>query len=94
MTLTLELSPEQKARVEAEAQRIGSTPPDVLEDLIDEHLPPANLSERDATLALFEQWRKEDENMTEEEIEQEEQFWVDFRESLNETRRACGMREI
>ena len=94
MTLTLELSPEQTARVEAEAKRNGSTAPDVVQCLIDEHLPPPSKPESDPTLALFEEWRKEDANMSEEEIEEEERFWVDFRESLNETRRACGMREL
>jgi hypothetical protein len=46
------------------------------------------------TQALFRKWEEEDALMTEEEREQETQFWEEFQESINNERKKAGMRKL
>jgi hypothetical protein len=48
----------------------------------------------DPTLKLFEQWDKEAEAMTPEELEAERRLFEQLENNMNETRRACGMRTL
>lgn len=92
--MTLELLPDELARVEAAAKRTRSAPRQVLHNLIVEHLPTEEKEESDPTLALFEQWDREDAERTDEEAARETEFWSDFKESLNGVRRAASLREL
>jgi hypothetical protein len=95
MTLTIELTPEQEARLAAAARQEGLEPADLARKIVTEHLPPAIPGDKeDPTLALFAQWAKEDEQMTPEEIEQEGRLWRDFERGVNETRQSQGMRQL
>ena len=91
MTLTVDLTQEELARVAEEARRTGKSAPTVLRN---HHLPPLEMPVQDPTLALFEQWDKEDAKRTDADVAQEAEFWKEFRSSLNEVRRASGLREI
>jgi len=92
MTLTLELSPTEEARLGAAARRQGLAPDQILHGLMDEYLPPAE--ETDPMLALFAQWAEEDAQMTPEEIAEERRLWEQFEANVNETRGALGMRRL
>ena len=50
--------------------------------------------ERNAALALFEQWAREDANLTPGEIEEERRLFDQLNKNINETRRASGMRTL
>ena len=93
MTLTIELTPTEQARLEAAAQREGIAPADLARKLVTEHLPAAveKGGEEDPTLALFAQWAEEDARMTPEEFEQDRRLWEQFEKGVNESRQALGM---
>ena len=90
MTLTIELTPEQEARLAEAAQREGIEPGALAQKLVADHLPPA--IEQDPTLALFEQWRQEEALLTPEEIEQESRLWESVEHGINAARAEQGMR--
>ena len=94
MTLTIELTPEQAARLAAAAREKGAAPEEYAHQLLAEHLPPIppDETEQDPTLALFARWEQEDAHMTPEEIEQERKLWEEFERDINATRQAMGMR--
>ncbi len=96
MTLNIELTPEQQARLAAAAKRAGLQPAKFATKLVTEHLPDVGLEQKDEdpTLALFAQWEQEDANMTPEEIEQERRLWEEFEKGINSTRQAQGMRQL
>ena len=95
MTLTIELTPEQEARLNAIAQREGLDPAEVVKKRVAEHLPlTLQDEERDPTLALFAQWDKEDQNMTPEEIAEENRTWEEFRANINAERDRAGARPV
>ena len=95
MTLYIELNPEQEARLTAVAQREGIDPAEVVKKLVAEHLPPIQQEEvQDPTLALFAQWDKEDQNMTHEEIEEENRTWEAFKANMNADRDRAGARRV
>ena len=86
MTVTLELTPTEEARL-AEAVRLTGLPPDeAAHSVLAEHLPPVDSGENDPTLALFAQWNAEDAAMTAEEAEAERRLWERFESNVNETR--------
>lgn len=74
MTLQLTLPPKTEERLAQEAQRRGESSEAVALKLLDEHLPPPLDERRTAAMAMFEQWRKEDELATPEEIAQGEEL--------------------
>src|SRR5689334_2126786 len=80
MTLTIQLNPEQEARLTEITAREGLDPAEVATKLVIEHLPPAPPDEvTDPMLALFAQWEKEDQNITPEEIAEENRTWEQFK---------------
>ena len=94
MTVTLELTPTEEARL-AEASRLTGLPPDeAAHSLLAEHLPPAPDAAEDSTLALFARWDAEDAQMTTEEVAEEQNLWDRFESGVNETRAALGMRRL
>lgn len=90
MTLTIELPPNEEARLEAAARRQGIAVEECVRRLLAEHLPPAEANE--PTLALLAQWMEEDATDDPEEIRKAEEEWEDFKRNLNETRAAAGAR--
>jgi hypothetical protein len=94
MTLTIELSPTEEARLLAAARNTGVAPSDFAKTLMTEHLPPTSEERDDPTLALFAQWEKEDAAMTPEETEADRLLWEKFQANVNETRRALGMMQL
>ena len=98
MTLTLDLSPAEEARLAAAARQKGLAPAALVKALVTEHLPehapaPADPPE-DPTLALFAQWSQEDAQKTPAETAQEDRLWEEFENGINETRDALGMRRL
>ena len=65
MTLEFTLPPELEDRLKREAERQGLPADAVTLKILNEHLPPAD--RRAAAIAMLQQWRKEDEAMTDEE---------------------------
>lgn len=98
MTLTIDLSPAEQARLTAAARQKGVAPAELARELVTSHLPPAPAEPgdepEDPTLALFAQWEKEDAQMTPEEVERERRLWEQFEQGINETRAALGMRRL
>ena len=95
MTLTIELTPEQEARLAEVAREEGLEPTALAQKFVADRLPtlPA-IPEQDPTLALFAQWRREDALMTPEEIEQERKLWEAVEQGINESRAEQGMRQL
>ena len=94
MTLTIDLTPAEEARLTAAARRAGLAPAEAARKLVTEHLPPAPEGEEDPTLALFAQWDAEDRQMTPEEAAEEQRVWERFEGGVNETRQELGMRHL
>lgn len=95
MTLTIELTPEQEARLTSVAQRQGIAPAELVQKLVTEYLPSSQLEEpEDPTLALFAQWEKEDAQMTPEEIAAENRQWEEFKGNINAERDRAGARRV
>ena len=96
MTLTIELSAAEQARLAAAARQEGMAPAELARRVLAENLPP--LSEGapagDPTLELFRQWAAEDAKRTPDEAAQENELWEQFQANLNETRQALGMRRL
>lgn len=93
MTLTIELTSAEEARLVAAARQEGMPPAELARKLVTDHLQQTAKAS-DPTLALFAQWESEDAQMTPEEMDQERRLWEKFEVGINETRRALGMREL
>jgi hypothetical protein len=96
MTLTIDLTPSEQARLAAAAPQEGILPAELARRLVSEHLPPPaeGKAGEDPTLALFAQWKRDDARMTPEEIEEEQRLWEQFVRGINQTREALGMRHL
>jgi len=90
MTLTIELTPEEEARLRAAAARDGVSMADCARRVLADHLPPE--APRDRTLELSAQWEAEDATDDPEEIARRNQEWEEFRDNINATRAAAGAR--
>lgn len=95
-SLTLQLSPDEQARLNAAAEQEGMAPAELARKVLADHLPPlaAELQPEDPTLALFRQWEQEGTARTPEEAARENELWERFQSNVNETRRALGMRTL
>ena len=93
MTLTIDLSPAEEAKLKAAARQKGLEPVAIIKQLVAERLPEPR-PEDDATLTLFAQWAEEAKAMTPEESEQEQRLWEQFEIGINESREASGMRRL
>lgn len=94
MTVTLELTPTEEARLAEASRQTGLLPEEAIHSVLDEHLPSLPVGENDPTLALFAQWNAEDAAMTAEEADAERQLWERFESNVNETRQAQHMRML
>src|SRR4051812_49185970 len=89
MTLTIELTHQEEAQLNAAAEQEGLEPAALAKRLMAYHFPPVQpMEEADPTLALFDRWKKEDAQMSPEEAEQERRLWEEFEKGINETREA------
>ena len=94
MSLTIELSPFEKAQLDAEAEREGLPVEELARKLVIRDLKQENghVEAEDPTLALFRKWKEEDAEMTPEEVEGENALFDQFLKNVNETRASLGMR--
>ena len=97
MTLILELTPEQEAELQAQADRKGLPLHDfALQRLVG--MPRISGSgmdaENTALLRLLQEWDEEDGAMTEEEVAQEAASWEQIKSNLNAARAAGGERQL
>jgi hypothetical protein len=92
LTLTIELTPEEEARLRAAAQERGVDPAECARQVLRDHLPP--LAPGEATKALFAAWAAEDATDDPEEIAAAEREWEEFKANINATRAAAGSRLI
>jgi hypothetical protein len=93
MTLTIELTPTEEARLTAAARQAGMAPTELARKLLTEHLP-AVTSDRpeDPTLALFAQWDADDAQMTPEEVTEAQRDYDEFTRWMNAERARAGAR--
>jgi hypothetical protein len=96
MTLSIELEPDEEARLAAAARREGLEPAELVRKLMIEHLPPVTPTEEDEdpTLALFAQWDREDAQMTPAEVEAARREFEEFKQNIDAERRRAGARII
>lgn len=93
--MTLHVSNRVEGRLKTLAEQVGLDPAAFVEKLIAEYQPEGpQTSHQDPTLSLFAQWRKEDSQMTNDEVEQEAQLWREFEKGINETRQSLGMERL
>jgi hypothetical protein len=96
MSVVIELSPDEQARLAAAAEQEGVAPAELARKVLTKHLPA--LAEgpqpEDPTLALFRQWEAEGAARTPEEAAQENELWEQFQANVNETRALLGMRKL
>jgi hypothetical protein len=97
MTIILELTPEEQARLRDKAARLGLDESAYLRRLVDADTAPARPTgppPGDNTLALLQEWREESARMTPEEAEQARAEWEELKAGLNAERAATGERLI
>ena len=100
MTLTIELTPEDEAKLCLVARTRGMNPTDLARKLVFENLPlvpQGETKEADGevpTIALFRKWDEEDANMTPEEIEEAQREWEQFKRNMNAERIRAGSRPL
>jgi hypothetical protein len=96
MTLMIELTPGEEARLVAAAQEEGIEPTELARRFVRERLSPpvGNGREQDPMLALFRQWDEEDAAMTPEEVAEETRQWEELKANLNAERDREGARRV
>lgn len=95
MTVTIDLTAEQYARIQEAARHSGRNPSEVASDIVTKHLPDIEAPmAKDPMLALFEQWDEEDADMTPDEIEAENKNWETFKANINAERARAGSRLV
>jgi hypothetical protein len=93
MTLTIELTPTEEARLTAAARQAGMAPTELARKLLTEHLPAVTSdSPEDPTLALFAQWDADDAQMTPEEVIEAQRDYDEFTCRMNAERARAGAR--
>jgi hypothetical protein len=92
MTLAIDLTPEEEARLAAVAREKGLDEAECVRQLLREHLPP--LEPGTGTKALFAAWDVEDATEDPEEIVARQREWEEFKASINASRAAAKSRLI
>ena len=90
MTLTLDLTPEEEARLQAAARKAGVDVAECARRVLTQHLLRAAPGQ--ATRDLLRAWAVEDATDDPEEIRRAEEELARFKEAMNETRAAAGAR--
>ncbi len=94
MTLQIDLPPREAAWLDDQARRHGVEPAEIVRKLIEQRAEAADGTSNDATLALFEEWDREDAAKSPEQLADEEAMWERFVEGINAARREMGMRQL
>ncbi len=95
MSLTIDFTPVEEARIRAAAKGEGTNPADLVRKLVTAHLPGSLTEESDdPALALLEMWNQEDALMTPEEDKNQEKLWKQFENNINAEWRSRGMRQL
>jgi hypothetical protein len=90
MTLTIELTPEEEARLQAAARKAGMEVAECARRVLTEHLPAAVPGQ--ATRDLLRAWWEEDATDDPEELRKAEEELAEFKQAVNETRATAGAR--
>ncbi len=90
MTVTIELAPEEEARLQAAARSAGIDIAECARRVLTKHLPSATPGQ--ATRDLLRAWWEEDATDDPEEIRKAEEELAEFKQAMNETRAAAGAR--
>ena len=90
MHVTLDLTPEEAARLYATAQKNGVSASECARQVLAAHLPPAEPTDR--TLELLAQWEAEDATEDPDEIRRAEEELAELKAGLNAPRAAAGLR--
>jgi hypothetical protein len=88
MTLVIDLTPEEEARLQAAARSLGVDPVECARRVLAEHLPPVQPGA--ATLALFAAWEAEDATDDPEELAARQREWDELKADMNASRAATG----
>jgi hypothetical protein len=88
MTVSIELTPEEEARLQAAAQEQGLDPAECARRVLGEHLPA--LKRGEATRALFAAWAAEDATDDPKEIAQRNREWEELKAQMNASRAELG----
>jgi hypothetical protein len=93
MTLTIELTPTEEARLMAAAHQAGMTPAELARHLVAAHLPAITADRpEDPTLALFAHWDADDAQMTPEEVTEAQRDYAEFTCRMNAEQARAGAR--
>src|SRR5690348_15841558 len=96
MSLTIELSPDEQARLDAAAEQEGLPSAEVARKILKDHLLPAAAAPQpeDPTLALFRRGEQETTAPPPEEAARENDLSALSQANGNETRAALGIRQL
>ena len=95
MTLTIDLTPAEEARLTAAATHEGIPAQELVRRVLAANLPSVqNSGETDPTLALFAQWQEEDARMATEEKAEAERDLEEFKQNINAERERAGARLV
>ena len=86
MTVTLDLSPEQESRLQAQAQTQGKPLEVYLREAIDRLAPPTLTAKQKAAIALLDSWRQEDATDDAAELARREAELAEFQAGMNANR--------
>ena len=95
MTLTIDLTPAEEARLTAAARRVGANPADTMRKLVTDHLPPAPDAEKkpQSTAAdLLRGWLRDEATDDPAQIQKAQEELDEFKRSVNANRAATGER--
>lgn len=100
MTLVIELTPEEEARLAAAAAQRGVEPAELARTIMAEHLPSvdneteAERRKNAASIALLQSWLDEDATDDPEEIAAAERELSEFKQAVDAERERAGARRI
>ena len=94
MTLTIDLTPAEEARLAAAARRTGAKPADVMRKLVIEHLPPAEQETRGTAADLLRGWLRDEATDDPAQIQKAQEELDEFKRNINANRAAASERLV
>jgi hypothetical protein len=94
MTLTIDLTPAEEARLAAAARRAGEAPADVIRKLVTKHLPPTEREEKPPGTAadLLRGWLRDEATDDPIQLQRAQEELDEFKRNINANRAATGER--
>jgi len=92
MTLTIDLTPAEEARLTAAARRAGLAPAEAARKLVTEHLPPAEQEPRKTASDLLRGWLRDEATDDPAQIQKAQAELDEFKRNINANRAATGER--